>query len=157
MLIDRSTVAELHEQLRELLDGFAAARNLQAKLGAATFTGNNVQFKIELAVLTPTGHAMTREAETFVLHAACHGLAAADLGKSITHNGTTYKIIGMNPRSRKTPILVADDAGRQYKMPASLLKALLAIPAGGVSERATCQCDNGVNPDRSETQPSPSL
>lgn len=125
MILDRQQVATLHQQLQQALDGFAAAHGLQATVGAASFTLNNVIFKIEFAVVAPDGTAMTREAEDFVQHAACWGLSPGDLGQTISHAGQRLRIVGMHPRSKRAPIIVADDAGRRFKFPVALVQALL--------------------------------
>jgi len=79
-----------------------------------------------MAVVTQQGEALTREAENFFHHAACYGLAREDLGKTFRYGDQNYKIVGLNTRSRTTPILVTDESGKRYKFRVEMLKALLS-------------------------------
>ncbi len=88
--------------------------------------GSNICFKVEMAVVTQQGDALTREAENFFHHAPCYGLAREDLGKTFRYGDRNYKIIGMNTRSRNNPIVVSDETGRHFKFSVEMLKKLLS-------------------------------
>jgi hypothetical protein len=133
VIIDRATVGELHAQLQQALEDFAEARGLKVMVGDASFTSNNVVFKVELAVVGPGGNAITREAEAFLHHAACCGLSPDHLGKTISRAGRILKIVGLNTRSRTAPILVADETGQVFKLPAATVRTLLNSESGSAS------------------------
>ena len=92
----RESVNDLNLRLREMLDRFANENGLKAIVGSATFTPYNICVKVELALVTQQGDALTREAENFFHHAACNGLAPQDLGKTFPYDGKTFKIVGLN-------------------------------------------------------------
>jgi hypothetical protein len=123
---NRDAVRDLHHRLQETLDRFAQENGLKAIVGSSSFTPYNICFKVEVAVVTQQGDALTREAETFFHHAACFGLAREDLGKTFQYGGHAYKIIGLNTRSRKAPVLATDEDGKRYKFSVELLKAVLS-------------------------------
>jgi hypothetical protein len=122
----KESVRELSRRLQETLDRFAKENGMKAIVGNASFTPFNICYKIELATIAANGEALTRDAEHFFHHAPCYGLAREDLGKSFRYGDRTYKIVGLNTRSRSAPVIVSDDNGKSYKFKVELLKALLS-------------------------------
>jgi hypothetical protein len=123
---DRESVRDLHRRLQETLDQFAKEMGLKAIVGSSTFTPYNICFKVEMAVVTKQGEALTREAENFFHQASFYGLAPEDLGKTFRYGHCNYKVVGLNARSRTAPILVVDENGKRFKFRADTLKTLLS-------------------------------
>ena len=123
--ISRERVREYRRQMQELLDCFAKENDLKATISGGSFTPYNIEFKVELAIVTEKGSVLTRDAETFLHHAACQGLSPHDLGRVFQYGDRTYKIIGLRPRFRKAPIIAEDEFDRQARFPAEFIKALL--------------------------------
>lgn len=73
---------------------------------------------IELSMLSLANGSKDAEHARFIKEAPLVGLKASDY-LSIINNGTqTLKIIGVNPRARKYPIIAEDiDSGSVYKLP----------------------------------------
>ena len=58
----------------------------------------------------------------------CHrgGLKESHFGMSITHKGTTYKIVGWKARARKNQVVLLNEAdGRSWRFPAMLVKSAI--------------------------------
>src|SRR5258708_3742437 len=77
--LNRETVADLHARLNESLSRFGLENGMKVVLSAFRFTPYNVTCKVELALKTASGEALTREAEAFFHHAACYGLSPQDI------------------------------------------------------------------------------
>jgi hypothetical protein len=127
MILTHDNIRELREKLQAVLDEFAKSNDLQATVGAASFTPNNVRFQLDLSVVGEDGEAITREAETFRLHAQSFGFSPDQLGEPFLHNGKRLKIVGLNIRSTRFPIIAADEEGKRYKYPAELVRALIRL------------------------------
>ena len=115
--IDRDTVLVLRERLATNLSQFEEETGLNVKVGNASYTGGNVTFKVALSVVMANGIIMTKEAEAFQVSAGRLGLAPDDLFKTYG----PYKIMGVNARATKYPILVEKD-GQPYKISVSSIK-----------------------------------
>jgi len=123
----KESARDLQLRLQKALDRFAEENGLKAIVGSATFTPFNICFKVEMALVTQQGEALTREAEDFFLRAASYGLAPQDLGKTFAYGDKTFKVVGLSARSRNNPIIVADENDKRYKFTVALVKALLQV------------------------------
>ena len=124
-MLDRAEVRTIRTRLQDRLDAFDD--NYKVHIGNATFSENNVTFKVTVSVVGEDGKAITKEAEDFQHYAFRYGLKAEDLGRKFKRwGGDTYEIIGAKPRSRKYPILARQVAtGKVYKFTAQEIKLLL--------------------------------
>jgi hypothetical protein len=60
------------------------------------------------------------------------GLAAADYGATFGYHGKTFRLVGVNLRARRFPLVAVDEAdGRRYKLPESAIAAVVAARAEG--------------------------
>lgn len=98
-------VERLRARLTPLLDRLAAETGLTITMGKITYTKHNAVFAVEAAVRGEGGVTMGREAEAFLQHAIQFGLEPGDLGRDFEHFDKWYRIVGMKPRSTKTPVI----------------------------------------------------
>jgi hypothetical protein len=122
--MDRGTVRMLSEAMKEALKEVADEYGLALDYKGASYSSSNATFKFELATKGSKG-ANTREKEAFVKTAILFGLDAKDLGKEFTHEGWTYTISGLKPRSRRYPIVCTRGDGKSFKFPASIVQNAL--------------------------------
>ena len=86
---------------------------------------------VMLAMIVP---ASEQEAELpphgrmFLQHAFRYGLKPEHLGREIKSGGHAYKLVGLNPRARTTP-LIGERNGKLYRLPFAAARALLDTPA----------------------------
>jgi hypothetical protein len=114
--IGRQECRTLRAEISEHLAEFAAAHGLAVQVGNAKYTANSVTFKLELALISEGGDAMTSDAEAFRVNAIHYGLNPADLFREFRGPRGAAKIIGLSTRSRKRPIIVEHLAdGKHYK------------------------------------------
>lgn len=98
-------VERLRAKLTPMLDRRAAETGLSITMGKITYTKHNAVFAVEAAVRGEAGIAMGREAEAFLTNAIQFGLEPGDLGRDFEHFDKWYRIVGMKPRSTKTPVI----------------------------------------------------
>lgn len=122
-VIDREACRYLRDAIDENLAEIAAELGVSIKAGSASFTGTNVTFKVECALLDTSGQAQTKESDAFKLYADSYGLKADDLGREFVDRGRRFKIVGLLPRSTRFPILCQQiGTDRRIKFPAETVK-----------------------------------
>jgi len=121
--IDKVTLQWLRKTLNTILAEFAAEEGISLKLGNCTFTPSNFIFKLEGALINADGVAETKERDDFKYYATMYGLNASDLDKEFVFRNEKYKVVGLNPRSRKYPInVVRLNDGKRFRMPNHVIK-----------------------------------
>ena len=126
MTFDRATVKTIREQMEEVLGGLAHDLKAKITVGSASFTANNIHFKVEVAQVGENGEANTQEAQSFKLCARMYGLTPDDLGKTFKHwSGQVFTITGASSRRCRTPIFAERSDGKRYRFPAAEVVALL--------------------------------
>lgn len=112
-------VQNLRIELNTLLAEFANKHGITASLGNARFTPSNVNWKFTLVSpgagtsdgSTPTGDIY---ALNFLNKCHLYGMKKDDLNKTILLRGKLNKIVGLNPRSYKYPIICENRNGTRY-------------------------------------------
>jgi hypothetical protein len=113
----------IEQALEPVGDDFGMA----VKVGAITFGSTNCHMKIEFGTVSEDGEIDTKQAVDFRQRAPMYGLESSDLHRTFqAPTGLEYKIIGLNTRSRRYPILArATKGGKTYKFAtASVLRYL---------------------------------
>jgi hypothetical protein len=88
--------------------------------------GSKITCKLTVVPVNDDGVAQTPERTDFVTYASGYGLNPDDLDREFKdYDGSKCVIVGLKPRSRKYPILVAKN-GKTYKYPANRVVAALA-------------------------------
>jgi len=129
-MFDRTTVRLLRDDLDAALQTVAKKYGISIQTGNARFSSENVTFKLEAAVVSESGVAVTNEASEFKRYAALLGLDEDDLGKSFSYRGQPYEIVGAKLSSRKYPILVKNRNGKVYKFMVADVREALGERAG---------------------------
>ena len=106
MNLDRNTIRALRERIATALAPIGKEFNMKLTPLSAVFTDNYATMKVEISTISDSGVVHTKEAEEFRRKCSYYGLLPSNLGESITADGTQYTIIGLNPRSKKYPIVV---------------------------------------------------
>ncbi len=124
---DRPTLKALRGVLEAALKPVEAQYGISVDVGNASFTPENVTFKVNLAVVGGTGEVMTKEATAFKQLASFYGLDPNFLFKKFTNSNAPndeYKVLGLKTGRGKYPIVaerVRD--GKQFKFQESALKS----------------------------------
>lgn len=124
---DRPTVKALRSVLEDALKTIETQYGISVHVGNASFTPENVTFKVNLAVVGASGQVMTKEATTFKQLASFYGLNPDWLFKKFTNPNAPadeYKVLGLKTGRGKYPIIaerVRD--GKQFKFQEAALKS----------------------------------
>jgi hypothetical protein len=113
---DRATTKALRSSLDNALKGLENQFGISIHVGNATFTPDNVTFKVNVATVGESGEVMTKEASAFQQLAKFYGLEPEHLFKTFSAAGEQYKIVGLKTKSPKFPILAKRlKDGKTYK------------------------------------------
>lgn len=123
MGIDRTFLRQFGAEAQEALEKVASKHGVSVSYKGARFSSANATIKFEIATVGRGGEVNTREVESFKRSARRYGFEPEDLGSEFTVRGETFKIVGLNTRAHKYPIVgerVTD--GRRFKFHASTVK-----------------------------------
>ncbi len=88
---------------------------LSAELGNASYSADKATFKLNIV----TGDGSEAKEKEWNMYARMFDLPENLIGKSFKNKGRTFTIVGIAPRSRKFPVLVERDDGREFKFKTS--------------------------------------
>jgi hypothetical protein len=111
--------------LAAALHPIATKHGVKLVIGYTTYEATTMTIKVEAGVIE-NGIALTIEAREFQVNADLYGFQPTDLGRTFTHTGTTYRIIGLNPAKRSKPVLCEDPTGKRYLFGPDIVHQLLA-------------------------------
>lgn len=95
----------IREAIPENLAEFAEEHGLTVTVKGGSYHGGQVTMKVEFAVKTADGNAMTAEAEAFKWAAGRYDLRVDDLWREMALGGYRYKLVGFKSRARRSPFL----------------------------------------------------
>ena len=123
--IDRSACKTIRESIDAHLEQLDIP-GVVVKLGNGSFLpGENVTFKLEVALKTADGTVLTKSASDWKAYCYRWGFKPDDLGKKFrTPAGDIVTITGCKPRSTKFPILAKNSRGTAYKYPPRALQPI---------------------------------
>ena len=123
--MDRSKAKILGEEMEQALQLVAKRHGVQIRAGRGAFTKTTFEARFEVAE-TVKGVAQTPERATFARMVKLYGLATGDLGKTFSQDGYTFKIVGLNTRRRRYPVVVERQPdGKRFKFGAeAIVRAL---------------------------------
>jgi hypothetical protein len=121
---DKTAVITLRAEIEQALQTVAAKHGIAIKAGNASYSGTNVQIKLEMSVKDASGVTQTKEVSDFKLLAARYGLKPEDLGRTFTVRGKTFTLAGIDRKSFKYPILATSN-GKMMKLQIADVKLAL--------------------------------
>ena len=114
---DRSTVKSLKSEIDLALASLSKKYGISISTGNASFTGNNVTFKVQAATES-NGMVMTQEATDFNRYAPVF-LKGFELGETVAIMGKLYTLTGWKPRSKNCVVVSLN--GKSYKVSLELI------------------------------------
>lgn len=125
---NKTNLGNLKESLKEALAKVEQQHGIKFDIGTFSFSENNVKIKLSANTVDDSGDVYSIEAEDFKNNAKYVGLSAEDLGKEITVNRKTFKIIGLNLRAVKNPVMLEDiKTGQKARINAEFVKEQLRM------------------------------
>jgi hypothetical protein len=134
--MDKPKIRDMRPVIEAALKSVEERFGVKVKVGNASFTPNNVVFKVEFAELVD-GKAVTKEIEDFKRNAVFFGLQPDDMGKTFLFRNDAYTVCGLAPKSRKAPVLARRTDGKVFKFPVAEVRLWLGHkrPEAEVLER----------------------
>ena len=154
----KNNISEIHTALRATLEAFGKEHGIGVTSGQISYSDDDFSIKIT-GIITSDDGATAQELmlrKAFTDNAARKGLSPSDLFKTITHNGTAYKIVGMRPRATKD-VIIESSIGTHHVMASNLVKKLLEAntdkPTKPASKGITIQVPSRATPEKNADQP----
>jgi hypothetical protein len=104
---NKSNIKALRVDLNEAMQSLSDKYGVKIHAGNASFSSNEVTFKVHLNVLNENGLALTKKAEHFELMKDGVGLGHLSIGDSVKLSGDSYILSGWNNRASKFQIEVS--------------------------------------------------
>ena len=117
MEMTRKTAREIREKCVENMAQFAEDNGMQIMPASARFGPTSVTITLEFARIDDeTGQPQDKKAMAFSRSAFLYGLDPDWLGKCFISNGNEFRIVGLNTRAPKYPVVcVRTDNDKTYK------------------------------------------
>ena len=109
---DREVVRRLNEELKARLASYGAEVGLTVLVDGIKFHATEAKVRLTMKVGTDQSEIERAEWERECIFV---GMKRTDLGRSCTVQGKQLKIVGVQRRSRKYPIIVQDQTGKRFK------------------------------------------
>jgi len=108
MKIDTANLKEFREEFKKAVEKLAKKYKVEISLGNISYDNLEFHGKMSVKNLEQGGKKIDADKENFSKYAVLYGLKPALFGYSITAQGKNFKIVGINPRKRKFPIVLED-------------------------------------------------
>ena len=124
----KPVVRDLRNELEKVLNEFASKHGIVASLGNARFSADNVKWSFNLACPDAVGGDDVDSVEAVAFLSQCHlyGMAKTDLNATVNVRGTLVKIVGLNTRRHKYPVICEQNGKRYVYSDREIVQALLA-------------------------------
>ncbi len=123
--LDRDKIKYIRKRIESVLKPLADELGVVIDVCNCTFQSSNCRFQLKVAVLDSGGKPVTEEIELFNCSAKLFGLEPDDMGREFIYRGQSYIVCGINPKSRKYPVIARSVNGKNYKFTCEIvIKAL---------------------------------
>lgn len=111
-VIRKETVQLIRKELNKLLEEYGTPKGLQIELGNnLSYSDSTISGKIKV-ILIGDGSVKDMYKKEFIENAEAWGLKPSYFGRSFISNGKTYKIVAIQVRKHKYPVLTQDTNGK---------------------------------------------
>jgi len=119
---NKANLQSLRTEIDNALKAVENQFGIKLHAGNASFSGNEVTFKLKGNTIGEGGTVITREATNWDRHRGLHGMDHLSVGDQITIQGKSYTLTGYNTRARKAPVEFKDSRGNGYKCSMRMLQ-----------------------------------
>jgi len=119
---DKPSLKAIREAMNIALKSVEDQYGIKVNVGNASYSANEVTFKVKANTIGEGGEAITKESRNWALYAGMNGLGHLSVGDEIELQGKTFTIAGWNTRAKKSPVNIKDANGRGYKCSAQMVK-----------------------------------
>lgn len=112
--IDKALLQTLRVEMNAALKAVAEKHGVVIEVGNASFMETSATFKLGVAVVNEDDENSTvaevKAAEVWTKAASSYGLKSEWLGETIAISGRAFKIVGLNTRKYKKPVIIKEIA-----------------------------------------------
>lgn len=120
--LDKGMVHEISEKVLETLKSLETEYGVKFNYKGGNFTPSSFIFRLEAALVNPSGEVEDREREDYKKYAESYGLKKEWLDTTFTSGGTTYTITGLATRRSKNPVMATSSRnGKTFIFPADMV------------------------------------
>lgn len=115
MKMTKTNIKNLRNEMNAELEVLAKKYGVTISVGNASYTNNNVTFKVEVANQNQSGLTLNKKATALLEQVKLRKLNFT-LGSVIVLQGREFKVVGFNTRAKKFPIEIQGlDDNLKYK------------------------------------------
>jgi len=119
---DKANLKMLRVEMNKELQSVAKKYGITIDVGNASFSSNEVTFKVNANTVESDGTVITKESQSWDRHKGFYNLSHLNVGDTITIQGSPYTLSGFNTRARKAPVNFKNSAGAGYKCSVRMLQ-----------------------------------
>mgnify|MGYP005996363937 FL=1 len=119
---NKANLQVLRTEIDNALKAVENQFGIKLHAGNASFSGNEVTFKLKGNTIGEGGTVITREATNWDRYKGLNGMSHLSVGDQITIQGKSYTLTGYNTRAKKAPVEFKDSLGRCYKCSMRMLQ-----------------------------------
>lgn len=129
--LTKKQVAAIHADLVAAAQAVAEKHGVTIKEAGGIVGDTFATLKVEVALRAENGTPNGQYADAWAKLHELYGFAADDLGRSFGFRGDTWRIVGLNSRSAKFPVVVEKNGDpRPRRMSTELVRSILALKGG---------------------------
>ena len=119
---NKANLQSLRTEIDNALKAVENQFGIKLHAGNASFSGNEVTFKLKGNTIGEGGTVITKEATNWDRYKVFNGMNHLSVGDQITIQGKSYTLTGYNTRARKAPVEFKDSRGNGYKCSMRMLQ-----------------------------------
>lgn len=96
--------------------------NIQLSMKKWRYNDLECTYTVQAAVTKVGNKKYNPDKELFALYAPSFGLKAKDFGKEFDYVGQHFKVVGIKPRGRRTPV-ICESNGKRFRFPVEIVRA----------------------------------
>lgn len=104
--IDTVVLKRLREEINEALTQVGKKYSLSLRAGNCSYSESMATFKLEVATIGEGGRVVTKEETQLPRYCELYGFTVKDAEKVFSYKGEDAKVVGINPRKQKFPIVI---------------------------------------------------
>lgn len=119
---NKANLQSLRTEIDNALKSVEKQFGIKLHAGNASFSGNEVTFKLKGNTISEGGTIITREATNWDRYKGFNDMDHLSVGDQIKIQGKSYTLTGYNTRAKKAPVEFKDSLGRGYKCSMRMLQ-----------------------------------
>lgn len=117
-MLTKDSVRDISRDINAAIQSVAKKHGIKLSMNGGTYQSSNAVLKIKVSTISESGIVETKERISYIQNHKLYDLKREWLDQTFTNGGFVYKIIGLNTRAYKRPVLCERNDGKVYKLSA---------------------------------------